>query len=431
MSSLKKLKMFILSVCFIGFGVIYCIYSILNGSHGSELSAQSAIPSSDFLNPWSKIPEFILYVRFTSGDRWDQEYKDILIRTMRLFFPTERAKLVVVLDDEKEDDHELGKTISNEWPFPKVCYSKEGDQSIYHNLGKSRMYLDMFHPEKCSTAPYIGFIDTDTFFSTYVTPSILFENGRPVIVAKIGSSTYPCWDLATEIFLGKKEVLQCMSTFPVMVKTEHLVEMRERLSAQHDKPFDLLFRDAPIEAGGPFCICQFSIMCNYFWYYHRDEYSWHIEMVPNDNMNTLKLTHSMASKQYYQKEIDSHLTVPIPRSTIHIRYLILNGVKFEQQEPPLEVMEGFIRESLCYSAGFDFCPKSCRMYHRNKIHKNLFNFEFTSWLWDKRCRKEQERHYKEVKDLVSYYVSKGMEVFGLKSIDELCVLIESSDPYDL
>ena len=383
-------------------------------------------------NPWAEIPDFIFYVRFTSGDRWDQEYREILIRTMRLFLPTERAKLVAVLDDEKQEDHELGKEIAREWPFPSICYRKEGDRSIYHGKGKSRMYLDMFYPEKCTDSSYVGFVDTDTFFSTYVTPEILFENGKPVIIAKIGASQYPCWDTATEIFLGKKEVIQCMSTFPVMVKTKHIVEMRKKLAEYHNKMFDELFRDAPIQAGGAFCICQFSIMCNYFWYYHRNEYSWHIQMIPNSkDFKASRLHASMASMEYYKKEIKPEMMKPFPRPSIHIRYLLLDGIKFEQQEPPHEVIEGFVRESLCYTAGIDYCPQSCKMYQKDKIHKNLFSFEFSDWLWDSRCMGEQERHYKRVKDVILYYAATGSEVLGLGEINQVCSLIESSEPYQI
>ena len=411
-------------------GVFYSLHSIFRGSHGNGLVKLVSSHPRKAMNPWSKIPEFILYVRFTSGDRWDQEYRDILIRTMQLFFPAERAKLVAVLDDEKESDHELGHLIAKEWPFPKICYRKPRDHSIYHSLGKLRMFLDMFYADECTDSKYIGFVDTDTFFVTYVTPDILFEKGKPVVVAKVGPSVYPCWDVATEIFLGKKEILQCMSTFPVMVKTEHLVEMRQKLAAYHEKAFDILFRDAPIEAGGPFCICQFSIMCNYVWYYHRSEYSWHIQMVPNSTLKSLKLTKGMATVGYYKREIDSSLTIPKPRPSIHIRYMLLNGIVFEQQEPPHEVIDGFIRESLCYSAGFNYCPESCKMYKQNRIHKNLFVFEFYPWLWDKQCYHEQEQHYKKVDHLISYYVSKGIEIFGLPSITQLCSLIESFEPYD-
>lgn len=396
--------------------------------HGSQSSENSQLDAS--MNPWLEIPEFDLYVRFTTGDRWEKEYNDVLIRTMRLFFPMERTKLVVVLDDEKEEDHELGQQIKKDWPYPRICYSKEGDRSVYHNFGKSRMYHDMFYPEKCTDSAFVGFLDTDTFFTTYVTPDILFENGKPVIIAKIGLSAYPCWDAATELFLGKKEVLQCMSAFPVMVKTKHIIEMREKLAEYHGSNFDELFRDLPIEAGGPFCICQFSIMCNYFWYYHRNEYSWHIQLIPNKvELNFSKLPNSMASAEYYRREIQSDLMKPFPRSSIHLRYLLLNGIKFEQQEPPNEVFEGFIRESLCYAAGFKYCPRKCQMYQETRVHKNIFSFEFSNWLWDKQCIYQQQEHYTRVKELVSYYVARGTTVFGLPSIDKLCSLIDFHEPY--
>ena len=426
----RKLKIYTCLICFISVCAIYGVYSVLHGSYGNKSNQPDGNDARDVIDPWYDTPEFIFYVRFTSGDRWEQEYREFLIRTMRLFLPPERAKVVAVLDDEKEADHDLGQMIANEWPFPKVCYRKPEDYSIYHNLGKVRMYLDMFYADECTKSLYIGFVDTDTFFSTFVTPDILFENHKPIIVAKVGPSAYPCWDIATEIFLGKKEALQCMSTFPVMVKTEHIIEMRKRLAVQHAKTFNTLFRDAPIEAGGSFCICQFSIMCNYLWYYHRSEYSWHIQFVPNSNLAAMELTKGMASKQYYKQEINASLTVPIPRPAIHIRYLLLNGIRFEQQEPPHEVIEGFIRESLCYAAGFDYCPLSCEMYQQNKIHKNLFLFEFHPWFWDSRCHSVQVKHYKKVKYLISYYFSRGMEVFGLKSLTQLCSLIEASEPYD-
>ena len=178
-------------------------------------------------SPWEGTPEFILFVRLTSGYRWDREYNNVLVRSMKLFFPADRAKLLVVLDREKEQDHRLGKRLQKEWPYPNICYMDPGKPAVYHNLGKSRMYWDMLHPDKCTNVPYVGFVDTDTFFTTFVTPSLLFENGKPVIVGVIGEPNYStCWAFTTEKFLGRKEVVQCMTYFPVMIKTEHLKEMR-------------------------------------------------------------------------------------------------------------------------------------------------------------------------------------------------------------
>ena len=144
-------------------------------------------------SPWANASDFVLYLRFTSGKRWEDEYNDVLIRTMRTFLPEERAKLVVVLDNEKKKDHELGDKLRKTWPHPKICYRDPGDLAVYHNWGKARMFWDMMYPDACTNATYVGFIDTDTFFSTLVTPNLLFEANKPIIVAKIGSPLIHCW----------------------------------------------------------------------------------------------------------------------------------------------------------------------------------------------------------------------------------------------
>ena len=149
----------------------------------------NAVPRS----PWANAPDFVLYLRLTSGQRWEDEYNNVLIKTMRTFLPEERAKLVVVLDNEKEKDHELGEQLKQTWPHPEICYRDPGDPAVYHNWGKARMFWDMMYPDACTNASYVGFVDTDTFFSTLVTPNLLFEANKPIIVAKIGSEPYSCW----------------------------------------------------------------------------------------------------------------------------------------------------------------------------------------------------------------------------------------------
>ena len=170
------------------------------------------------VDPWAKIPRFALYVRFASfNPRWPKEYEDVLLRSMRIFFPMDRAKLLIVLDDENKGDHQLGERLKTIWPKPDVCYLKPGDPTMYKNAGNRRMYLDMVYPENCMGIEYVGYIDTDTFFDTIVTPQLLFDtkdNNKPIIVAKIGNNIFDSWARATFNFLKKKEALQCMSTSP-------------------------------------------------------------------------------------------------------------------------------------------------------------------------------------------------------------------------
>ena len=373
-------------------------------------------------SPWYGVPDFVLYLRLTAGKRWEDEFKDVLIRTMRIFFPKDQAKLVVVLDDEKQEDHDFGERMKREWPFPDICYMKPGDKRVYHEWGKARMFWDMMYPDNCTNATYVGYVDTDTFFSTFVTPQLLFEDNKPIIVAKIGHAPYSCWEDTTENFLGKKEVMQCMSTFPVMMKTEHMSEMREFLSKQKGKSFDEIFRDSA-QNNDPTCICQFSLMCNYAWYYHRDEYSWHLQMVPDGNWKGENLLRSQVPVEYYEREVKPEMRIPIPRSSIHLRHTITKGRVLDKQEPEKDVIEDFLKEGLCYSGGFEYCPAKCRRWDKSKIHYNLYSFERYQWFWDKRCKEEQDKHYRNVKKAINYYIKHKMEIFGLSSIKDMCTLM--------
>ena len=442
-------KPFLTFLCLVGFGASFLLMYVLTfrdqerqvhysspvialGNSNSLWPVMTAGDLSGLAfqkHPWEDIPEFILYLRFTSGQRWENEYHNVLIRTMKIFIPHERAKLLVVLDNEKAQDHKLGKKLKQEWPHPQICYRDPGDPNIYHNWGKSRMFWDMMHPDHCTNAAYVGYIDTDTFFSTLVTPNQLFENGKPIIVAKIGLAPYTCWEVTTEIFIGKKEVMQCMSTFPVMIKTEHMKLMREVLAKEQGKTFNDIFKDSPIKAGGPggaWCLCQFSIMCNYVWYYHRDEYAWHLQMQPNGNWDGKGWVPSQVPLQYYYTEVKPEMKIPIPRTSIHLRYTITNGVLLDKKEPPPDIVEDFIREGLCYSAGFDYCPAECKKWDRFKIHYNLYSFEFYQWFWDKRCMPEQIKHYRRVKQVVDYYVRNEIKVFNVFPVTEICKLISDT-----
>ena len=195
-------------------------------------------------DPWDGIPEVAIYLRFTSSIRWEGEYNNVVLRTMKMFLPQNKLKLLLVLDDEKLVDHEMGERLSKKWPYPDICYRQAGDPKVYRHLQKARMFWDMMYPDYCTNLPYVGFIDTDTFFDTLMTPNLLFENGKPVIVAKVGVAAYSCWSDTTATFLRKKEVMQCMSNFPVMMKTAHLKEMREVLAREQGKDFDIIFMNS-------------------------------------------------------------------------------------------------------------------------------------------------------------------------------------------
>ena len=375
---------------------------------------------------WRDTPDFVFYVRLTNDIRFANEYRRVLVRSMKLFVPNDAANLVVALDSEKRQDHEFGEQLKNEWPFPTICYMDPGDPRVYYGSGKVRMYWDMMYADKCTNAKYVGFVDTDTLFDTLVTPQLLFEGQKPVIIAKIGEEPKwynKCWVKSTARFLRKKQVMNCMTAFPVMFKIQHIKEMRESLSKQFSKSFDEIFYESCIEKDD--CLSQFSMICNYLWYYHRSEYSWHLQVVPRGYWDGTDIVEGQVGPDYYHAEIKPNMTIPVPRSSMHLRYSFVNGIPYSLRYPPDDAVHDIIQEGLCYSAGFDYCPGKCKKWKRNNVQFYLFSFEYNHWDWDMRCIASQNKHYNNVKEIVNYHFANGLEIFGANSIPEFCDIVEN------
>ena len=374
---------------------------------------------------WRNAPDFNFYVRMTYNHRFAKEYRRVLIGSMKIFVPNKLAHLVVALDKEKEKDHEFGEEIKKEWPYPTICYVDRGDPQIYYGLGKVRMYWDMMYADTCTNSTYVGFLDTDTLFDTLVTPELLFEGGKPVIIAKIGEEVdgLRCWVTSTARFIGKKQVMNCMAAFPVVFRTSHLREMRETLSKQFGKSFDRIFHESCVEKHD--CLSQFSMICNFLWYHKRSEYSWHLQIVPNGYWDGTKIFQGQVDPDYYRSEIKPNMTVPIPRSSLHLRFSIVNGMTYMYRYPNDDMINDIIQEGLCYSAGFEYCPDACRMWNRNSAQHYLFAFEFDNWVWDNRCIQKQLEHYNNVHEIVRHHFTNGLEIFGVSSLQDFCYLLKN------
>ena len=77
--------------------------------------------------------------------------------------------------------------------------------------GHSRQQWSMFWADNYTTSAYIGFVDTDTLFTTVVHPRALFSAGRPIVFGNVGKRTSEFWAKAgrtTEAVLRKPEVQQ-------------------------------------------------------------------------------------------------------------------------------------------------------------------------------------------------------------------------------
>ena len=327
-------------------------------------------------------------------------YKQIFIRSMKFFWHQENSPidLAVILDSERKGDHTFGEEIQKEYPYPKVFY--EVDEKTYGSKQTNRMQWSMFWADRYTTKEYVGFIDTDSIFVSLVTDDMFFQDGRPSVHGFYGTSFFSSFarmKVGTYMFLGLKQVFKAMNYFPVIIKTKHLVQLREYIENLHGSPFDDVFR----KVIGKELVSQFSIMMNYCWYFHRDEYVWFMEESQKTSNEANELTSF--------PEITEEMKVPYPKLMSHYKYFRntvnvakgwniwggVNGV----DDVSLKTRNKVMLEGYCFSGGFSLTPDKCTDFNQSEVRVVMFDFEFHSWLWDDRCLTSQRDHYSRTSGL--------------------------------
>ncbi|KAL3885450.1 hypothetical protein ACJMK2_025507 [Sinanodonta woodiana] len=332
------------------------------------------------------LPDVDLLLRMYN--RHVNRYRAILQKSTRYFWPGNMS-LVIVLDSESNDDLKLGRSLSTQFPYLKICFQGPGDSSVYHENGHKRMQLDYFYPEKYTSKQYVGYLDTDTLFVTRVTEELLFEDEKPVIIGFYGKIFEPAWSKIAEVtavLFKSKEVMRGMAYFPVIMKVEHIIELRRYLEQLHGKSFINVYKEH-----SKLYISQFNIMCQYVWMFHRNEYRFYFQLRPftlDGIWNGEKNSPGRQSPEFYRTQVRAEEKMPKPRAAIHYRYH--NGWKSQ------ETIRDVIKTGLCFSGGFDLCPNMCRHLNNSGLQEELFQFDYSDWTWDKRCMAAQKKHYEFV-----------------------------------
>ncbi len=214
----------------------------------------------------------------------------------------------------------------------------------------------------------------------------MFSGTKPMVIGWYGQSVYP-WPKGTEFALKRKEVLNCMSYFPVTIKLEHIIEMRKYIEKIHNKTFLDFFAEMSRD---PDSYSQFAILCNYVWYFHRDAYKFYAQFrAPGFVWTDKSNPPERQSLQYYKDHVlKDEITYPFPRSSIHFRYRGFFGGKKKSSE--------IIRIGVCFSGGYILCPDICKSVDLHSLHKYLFNFEDTIWTWHPKCTQSHTWHYQNI-----------------------------------
>ena len=323
-----------------------------------------------------------VYVRMTTANKlFPKWYETIVVQTIRYFWPELRS-LYVVLDDERREDHEFALTIQKAFPYPKVCFMEpvtDVDISSY-----DRMQRDMFYPEKCTSKPFVGYIDTDSILIARVIPEVLFEDNKPIIIGVYGTTTTSTWDLAalsTAAIFKTKEVMKCMSYFPVIMKVEHVIGLRHYLEKLHNMPIEKILHTQKVDF-----FSQFNLMCQYVWTFYRNEYKFYLQYKRVANA----VSKGREDTAYYNKTILPEYTHPFPRVCDHFKYHVVYG---NWKHP--DTYRKLIKAGICYAGGFEMCPEKCKMFKKDSLRREMFLFDLNDWTWDKRCLATQLAYYKD------------------------------------
>ena len=228
---------------------------------------ESCPSSSD----WPRI-EFFLPMHLSShaAERND-EWKNILMRGLLLFWPVRVSNITlrIMLNEELRnesklvDEHINGyvatmqNLLRDDFPRVEITYHKHvylnrsdvpvNNVTLY-KTGHDRQQYMMFYADDFVSSEYVAFVDTDTFFHSYVDLHDLFERGKPIIhgtikrYRKYGPDIVrKKWADSTHSFLGDEEPMICMSYFPLIFRTKDLHHLREFVQKKFSIPFDEMF----------------------------------------------------------------------------------------------------------------------------------------------------------------------------------------------
>lgn len=345
-----------------------------------------------------------LFLRMTTSHA--PLYEDILLPSLLMFWPKDQLRLIVVLDAENADDVAWRPRLEKQLAAAGMASYKifmEEPSDVYEGVrtpGHNRMQWGMFWPDKYVTAEYVGFLDTDTLFTTIVHPGALYKNGRPIIFGLVGlppEAFFSIWwqqiGNKTAMLLNKPEVMRAMNYFPVIMKVSHIVEMRSHITKRMgENNFNAAFKAFTKEKfnkegeleGTQFS--QFNIMANYLFYHKHCEYWFaYQELRPGFR------DHVPGQTDCLDYILDEVHTMPQVRVAMHWGY---------SSDTTPERKNAVAREGYCRSGGtaqFAGCEAWPKLDNPGvSLQESLFEFEFHNWTWNPLCRRAQIKHYAEV-----------------------------------
>jgi hypothetical protein len=150
----------------------------------------------------------------------------------------------------------------------EVAYNPRCDKRLLLK-GWNIQQLIMLWADNFTTSEFIGFLDDDTLFTKAIIPYDIFDSqGRPRAIVKYPNGIEKMdnlikeWYKQSDYMFGQPAYVNGMTNFPVVIRREHLPEIRQAMLDQHPEfaTFDDLFISLVHHSKS---YSQFVFMCDF------------------------------------------------------------------------------------------------------------------------------------------------------------------------
>ena len=366
--------------------------------------------------------DLTLFLTIPANKKGFRECRRLLFPSLALFWPFryQKLKMVIVLDGDIPGALYYGNLIRQEaatsLPNSSDIFVEHDFSNISNRFpsGWHRQQWLMFWADNFTSSEYVGFVDSDTIFTSRILPSDLFDgnNGKPIVRGLFGKvlDSYEHLPVASHKAVGHPEPFNCMTYFPVIIETKDLKPIRQRMMEQFDnsKHFDLAYEKLmKFQAS----FSQFCIMCDYLFNYRQNQYQWSLyERRPGDWSGPF-----LDSQTGLSDEIKPFLDKTKWRPGISAHW------PYEKYEDEIKFLDQILRTGICYSwphVFYDLCDDVTGDIRLNHINKYEWHFEGHNWARAD-PKMALEAHRKRINELLR--CPQTMDPLSLEIVDNLMI----------
>ena len=160
-------------------------------------------------------------------------------------------------------------------------------------------------------------------------------------------------------------------------------------------------------------IGQFNLMCNSIWYFHREEYDWHIQKAEGEIDE--HLPGSLSVEEWKDLVKDKSLTKPIIRTADHFKWCL--PPNYHKSLNNIGYCATYKEKDACTGLEKYDALANCTGLNLGRINETFFRFEkyYSSWTWDPRVNDAYKEHFGSVKKMIR----RGYWKYDTKLLDKL------------